>query len=347
MSNVTSAIAQVIRGKMGWRWIAGAIGVLIIALAAVTLFKTFREMELGRVIAAAKAQSPHSLLISGIFVAAGYVTLTFYDVFALRAIGWKAVPYRIAAFASFTSYTIGHNIGATVFTSGVIRYRLYSAWGLDVIDIAKIALITGLTYWLGNMFVLGCGIVYAPEAASAIDHLPVPINRLVGFCGLAAIAGYVLWLLPRPRLVGRVNWQVVLPDPRSTLIQIWIGALDLIFVALAMYAVLPAQPAIDFLDLIVIFVTAMLIGVVSYAPGSLGVMEAAMFLGLPQFHKEELLASLLTFRLLYFVLPLLLAVILFGLREFRIVIAEAVTRRSVPRLITARKSAAMDAGRSS
>ena len=60
--------------------------------------------------------------------------LSFYDVFALRAIGRPAVPYRVAAFASFASYTIGHNFGATVFTSGVIRYRIYSVWGLSVRD---------------------------------------------------------------------------------------------------------------------------------------------------------------------------------------------------------------------
>jgi glycosyltransferase 2 family protein len=84
-----------------------------------------------------------------------------------------------------------------------------------------------------------------------------------------------------------------------------------------MYALLPAQPPLDFFDLLVIFVTAMLIGVVSYVPGSLGVIEAAMFIGLPQFPKEDLLASLLTFRVLYFLLPLLLATLLFGLREVR------------------------------
>ena len=59
-----------------------------------------------------------------------FVTLTFYDFFALRTIGRDAVPYRVAAIASFTSYTIGHNLGATVFTAGAIRFRIYSAWGL-------------------------------------------------------------------------------------------------------------------------------------------------------------------------------------------------------------------------
>ena len=65
------------------------------------------------------------------------------------------VPYRIAALSSFTSYTIGHNIGATVFTGGAIRFRIYSDYGLTAIDVAKICFLSGLTFWLGNLFVLG------------------------------------------------------------------------------------------------------------------------------------------------------------------------------------------------
>jgi glycosyltransferase 2 family protein len=100
------------------------------------------------------------------------------------------------------------------------------------------------------------------------------------------------------------------------LVQISIASLDLVFVGLAMYALLPPQPAFDFLDLLPICAAALLIGVASHAPGSLGVMEAVILLGLPQFKKEELLACLLTFRLLYFVLPFAVAVLLLGLREF-------------------------------
>jgi uncharacterized membrane protein YbhN (UPF0104 family) len=317
MPNVRSGIAQAIHKKFGWSSVAVAISLLIVAIAATTLFRVFHEIELGRVVDALKAQSFYQLLLSSGFVAAGYLALTCYDVFALRVIGRTEVPYRVAAFASFTSYTIGHNFGAAVFTSAFVRYRIYSSWCLSVGEIARIAFITGLTYWLANAFVLGGGALLAPDAASAIDRLPAPINRLIGITALVAIGSYLLWLLPGPRVLGRSNWQIVLPGPLSTLLQIGIGSLDLIFVALAMYALLPAQPAIDLLDLIVIFVAAMLMGVVSHMPGSVGVMEAAMFIGLPQVSKEDLLVSLVTFRLLYFLLPLLLATILLGLREFR------------------------------
>ncbi len=65
------------------------------------------------------------------------------------------MPWRVVAFTSFTSYTIGHSLGAATLTCGLVRFRVYSFWNLTVVDIAKIAFMTGLTYWLGNAVVLG------------------------------------------------------------------------------------------------------------------------------------------------------------------------------------------------
>lgn len=316
-SNVPSAIATAARKRIGWSTLTGAASLTIVAVSAVALYKLLHGIDVQTFVAALRAQSLHDLLLAGGFVVAGYFMLTCYDVFALRAIGRNAVPYRAAALASFTSYTIGHNVGATIFTAGVIRYRVYAFWGLRVRDIAAIAFITSLTYWLGNAMVLGIGLLSAPDALGALDRLPIPGNRSIGLALLIGLAGYFLWLFPAPRRIGRSHWQIVIPNPRSTLVQISIASLDLVFVGLAMYVLLPPQPALDFPHLLTILATALLIGVASHAPGSLGVMEAVMLLGLPQFRKEELLACLLAFRLLYFVLPFVAAVLLLSLRECR------------------------------
>src|SRR5204863_4129666 len=119
-----------------------------------------QNLNFGEVFTALKAYHERDVLFAAGFVAAGYITLTFYDLFALRTIGKGHVPYRVAALAGFTSYSIGHNVGASVFTGGAVRYRIYSAWGLTAIDVAKICFIAGLTFWLGNVAVLGLGIAY-------------------------------------------------------------------------------------------------------------------------------------------------------------------------------------------
>jgi uncharacterized membrane protein YbhN (UPF0104 family) len=322
---VTSTTRQTILRKLIRNWPSFAFSLLILAAAIITLGYLLRHIEIDKVIVALKAQSLGDILIAGGFVVAGYITLIFYDLFALRTIGQNAVPFRVAAVASFTSFTIGHSLGAATLTSGLVRLRVYSAWGLNVRDIAKIALVTGMTFWLGNALVLGGAIVYAPEAASVVDHLPLWINRLIGLSGLLAVLCYLIWLLPRPRVLGRANWRLVLPNSRSTLLQIGIGATDLVLVTLAMYTLLPAQPAVGIATVLVIFLTATLLGTVSHAPGSLGVIEAAVLIGLPQFQKEELLAALLTFRGLYFVLPVILATFILAVRELGLV-AQPTTR---------------------
>src|SRR5262249_28507372 len=149
------------------------------------------------------------------------------------------------------------------------------------------------------------------------------IGGAMGVCGLRIILAYLLWLMPRPRSIGWSSWRIVLPNPRSTLVQIGIGVLDLSAGAVAMYFLLPAYPAVDFITLLAVFVTPVLFGFAHTAPGSLRLIEVAMLVGLPQFSKEELLASLLIFRFLYFILPLSLAAVLLASRELRLIARSA------------------------
>ena len=243
--------------------------------------------------------------------------------FALRTIGKHHVPYRIAALAGFTSYSVGHNVGVTALSGGAVRYRIYSLWGLTIIDVAKICFVAGLTFWLGNATVLGLGLLYEPSAASALDQLPTWFNRLLAVVILAVLTGYIIWVWQKPRVIGRDNWEVHLPGGRLTLLQIVIGVIDMTFCSLAMYMLMPNTPYIDFIAVAVIFVSATLLGFVSHSPGGLGVFDAAMLLALPQFQREELLAGLLVFRLLYYISPFTLSLIILGVRELALGIMRA------------------------
>ena len=301
---------------IGWKRLGLVASFVIIAIAVTTLFRTLKGVNAAFILNALGEKTHGQLGLAAICVACAYVTLTFYDLFALRTIGKSHVPYRIAALTGFCSYTIGHNIGATVFTGGAIRFRVYSDWRLSAIDVAKICFISGLTFWLGNTLVLGFGMLWHPEAASAMDLLPLAINRLIGAACLVGIAAYLLWLAHGPREIGQNGWKVRLPSARLTMLQIVIGVIDLGFCATAMYILMPADPPIEFIPLAVVFILATLLGFASHAPGSLGVFDAAMLVALPQFAREELVATLLLFRLLYFVIPFTLAISAMGIREF-------------------------------
>jgi glycosyltransferase 2 family protein len=308
-------VALFLDERVGWNRIGGVLSVSIITVAAVVLYRMLHKINAAEVVDALLRTNWRDFALAAFFVAGGYFTLTFYDLFALRTIGRSEVPYWAAALAGFTSYSIGHNVGASVFTGGAVRYRLYSAWGLSAVEVAKICFVAGLTFWLGNATVLGLGIAYAPHGASAINQLPAWLNRAAAILILIVLALYVVWVWRRPRVVGGHGWSVTLPSGPLTLLQIGIGIVDLSFCALAMYVLMPDEPHIGFVTLAVIFVAATLLGFASHAPGGIGVFDVAMLVALWQFNKEELLAGLLLFRLLYYFVPFALSLAILGSRE--------------------------------
>jgi len=312
------AFGRFFEQKIGLHRLGVFLSLLIIAVAAVVLYRKLHNISISKVVTAIATVEVRDVAIAALFVALGYFTLTFYDLFALRTIGRKDVPYRIAALGGFTSYSVGHNVGASVFTGGAVRYRIYSHWGLDAIEVAKLCFIAGLTFWLGNITVLGFGFAFHPAAASDIDQLPLWLNRALGIAALMVLAAYVAWVWRTPRVIGRQNWEVRLPTGPSTLLQIVIGMVDLTCCALAMYMVVPNDPHMQFIDVAVIFITATLLGFASHSPGGLGVFDAAMLIALWEFDAEELLAGLLIFRLLYYLVPFALALMVLGIREFRL-----------------------------
>ena len=306
----------------------------MLCLAGFTLYRMLRDVQPDRVLSAIAAMPASNIAICDRVRGGAYFTLTFYDFFSLRTIGARHVPYRVAAMAAFTSFSIGHNLGATVFTGGAIRFRIYSAWGLTLIDVAKIAFVTGLTFWLGNAFVLGLGMAIAPEAASAIDQFPPWVNRghrtgrarrrFAAICSGSRAA--------RAWSASKMS-TVTLPNAPLTFVQILIGVADLGLSAIGMYVLLPAHPPVELLPFVVIFVLATLLGFLSHTPGALGVFDAAILIALAQYPKEELLATLLVWRAIYYILPFSLALVVMATREFFLA-----SRRRTPRRLARRRS---------
>src|SRR5215475_13745494 len=194
MQGLLTAFGRGFKKWIGWKRLGVAASLLIIALAIRTLVHTLKGVDTGRILTTLADIPPGHIALAALCVVCAFCTLTFYDFFALRTIGKKHVPYRIAALSAFCSYSIGHNLGATVFTGCAIRFRIYSDYALHAIDVAKICFLSGLTFWLGNLVVFSIGMVIHPDAATAMDQLPAAINRLIGVGGLTAIGAYLVWL---------------------------------------------------------------------------------------------------------------------------------------------------------
>ena len=288
------------------------IGVVIAAAAIFALTHTLKHIDYNEVFAVVRNTNPGLIALAAMLVVTSYVSLTLYDLLALRTIGRPDVPYRIAALASFTSYPISHGVGAVSLVSPAIRYRIYSYNGLGVIDVANICFLTGLTFWMGNLTALGFGLFYAPDAISLIDHLPPQINRWLAVALLLAVASFVIWTWLAPRNIGTRQWPVRLPSGPMVLLQIVIGIFDLGAAALAMYVLIPASLNIGIFPLTAVFIAATLLGFASHTPAGIGVFDATILLGLGGDDTDPLIAALLMFRVLYHFLPFVLALCLFG-----------------------------------
>src|ERR1044071_860768 len=121
MHRLLTALGRGFKEKIGWKRLGIAASLLIIIFAVTTLVRTLKGVDTGVILTALTDIAPHRIALAALCVVGAFCTLTFYDFLALRTIGKNQVPYRLPGMWSFPSYTIGQNIGATIFTGGAIR----------------------------------------------------------------------------------------------------------------------------------------------------------------------------------------------------------------------------------
>ncbi|MDI9846887.1 lysylphosphatidylglycerol synthase domain-containing protein [Rhodoblastus sp. 17X3] len=294
--------------------IGAAASLILVLVAAFVLSRTLANLDMAELRAAFAATSATQIALGLFFTACSFLMLTGYDAIALRQLK-LSVPYRTTALASFTSYAVSFMLGFPIFTGGTVRYWIYSRAGVRPGKIASLTVVAGVTFWLGMAVVIALGLLVKAGPISEIDRLAVNLNRLIGFGMLAAIGFYLYWVSARPR---RARWQglsLELPGLGLSLGQIALGVMDLCSAAAVLYVLLPSHEGVDFFTFAAIYVFACLLGIVSHAPGGIGVFEATMLKVLPSPSQEALLASLLMFRILYYVIPFVLALALLGANE--------------------------------
>jgi glycosyltransferase 2 family protein len=163
----------------------------VVALAGYLIWRITRQYGLDEMLAAIGAIPPARLALALGFAALSYLCLTGFDWLAVRYVG-KPLPWHKCALASFTALSIGHNIGIAALSSGAIRYRFYSRWGLSGGEIVKVIVFCGLTVALGLLILGGVSLVLAPGLAANYTRLPRGVVLLAGFVCLGLSAAYLV-----------------------------------------------------------------------------------------------------------------------------------------------------------
>jgi phosphatidylglycerol lysyltransferase len=300
---------------MKWRYFSVALSLTLFAATLALLHHILADVSLAAVLASFRETPARSIALATLCTVGSYITLTGYDVIALRYLG-RPLSYARAALASFTSYAFSHNIGFSPITDGSIRYRIYSTAGLSVTEVAQLTAICALTFVLGAGCLLGLALALEPAALPLIDALPLALTRGFGVAILVALAAYAVWTGMHQRPLRLRHWNLRPPSLAMTLGQLALGIVDVGFAAAALYLLLPADVGVGFIGFVGIYVTAMTLAIMSYAPGGLGVFEATMLVMLPDSDQAALVGALLVYRCLYYLLPLAVAAGLLAWHEY-------------------------------
>lgn len=296
--------------------LATALTLLLFVTAVVMLQRQLADLRADDVFAALARVPPASLALSVAAMAGSYAALSAYDVLALHYLRRAVSPTR-AGLIALVANAIGHNVGMAALSGGAVRLRLYLAAGLSAADVAALVVLIGFTFGVGLVFVSGAILLLQATEAAALLHVPAMLAATAGAALLAAVAGYVaLSLLRRPPLrIGR--WHLRVPRPRFVLAQLALAVIDLGCAAATLYLVLPPDAPIGFAAFVTAYVLAVVAGIISHVPAGLGVFEAVLLFALPEAPRGELLAAILAYRAVYFLLPLAAGATLWAIASSR------------------------------
>ncbi|MBJ7501126.1 MAG: bifunctional lysylphosphatidylglycerol flippase/synthetase MprF [Sphingopyxis sp.] len=287
---------------------------IVAALGLTALFGLLHSVRPHEIRRAFDALSAGQIGAALLLTAASYAMLTLYDRFALKTIN-RPLPWRTWALASFTSYTLSHNLGLALLTGGSARYRIYRAAGLSGGDVGSVIALASFSFWNGVVLLAGLA------AATSVQIMPVfDWGLSLHWLHLAGLAVLTLCLIPL--LLRRFGlqaieiggWRTPLPGARRSAAMTAVAALDLAAASAALFVLLPAPDPAAFPAFFLGYALAIIAALISHVPGGLGVFEAVVIAAVPS-DKAQLLAALLAYRVIYYLVPLLLAALLLAWHE--------------------------------
>ena len=312
-THVTPAPKTWDRGRIG-RVIGTVLSVGLFGLSLGVLAHVAANLKVSELRGAIAATSNEQIFLACVLAAISYLALTGYDALAVRQLRLR-VPYRITALGSFTSYAISFTLGFPLITGGTVRYWIYSRAGLSAGKVASLTVIAGFTFWIGMASVVAVSLIIASDSLTSLDRLAPWANRTVGIGIVVAIVAYLVWVSRGQRQVVLQGYKLQLPGLMVTLGQMALGVVDLCAAAGVLFVLLPTGQGLDFVTFLGLYVFACMLGIASHAPGGIGVFEATMLRFVPGASGESVLAALLLFRVIYYVVPFVLALALLGADE--------------------------------
>ncbi len=308
------------------RWLPPAVGLTLFIVALLVLRHELQAVSYRELSVAVFSRDRSALALAILLAALNYLVLTGYDLMALRHVGRKVPPAKVM-FASFVAYAIQYNVGFGWVSGASVRYRFYSRWGVTPAELSRIVVFYTTTFWIG-LLVLG-GLTLLLDPLPTLHELPGhQASGVVGALLIAACLAYALLALRRRGSLRLGPLELAVPGPALVAGQLVLSLLDWVLAAAAAWVLLPTgRPSFPLF--VGAFLAAQLFAMASHVPGGVGVLETLLVLLLkPALPAAAVLPALLLYRVVYYLLPLALALVL-------LVGDELVLRRDQARRMTA------------
>ncbi|MCH5277545.1 MAG: lysylphosphatidylglycerol synthetase family protein [Desulfovibrionaceae bacterium] len=296
----------------------GILGKLLVlaifALAIWLLYQKLRSYSLHEIkLSLNHIPVTHLALSFGLMIL-NYGILIGYDWLALKAIHKKLGMSRVCM-VSFVGCVISYNFGALLGGS-TVRYRLYSAWGFGALDIVRLVLMLAVTFWVGAMGLAGVIFLFAPpDIPAGLGIGPAHIRPLgAALLGLCLLYLIVCWWA-RGRAIRIFGKEFALPTLSIAVAQTVVAGCDLVAAASCLYALLPSDSGVSFLEFLPGYLLAQVTVVLTHVPGGMGVLEVILINLLHGISSQTVFAAILAFRVIYYLLPLMLTAVLLGCYE--------------------------------
>lgn len=303
------------------------IGLVAVSVSAWLLYDELSKISLGDVLDSLAALSPHHWVLSGLSAVVAYAALAGYDSIALRHLG-RRLPWQFVALCSFTTYALSHNIGASVISGAVVRYRAYTSQGLTAGEVGVLVAMCSLTFTLAVLVLGGVVLLIEPSIVGHyFDLIPPMVDIMIGLAMIGAVVLYVVgsWAHFRPIKIGRF----ALTYPRLPIVtrQLLIGPIEVLGAAGIIYFALPEAGNPGFVIVLGIFIASFCAALISHAPGGLGVLEIMFITAMPDADRAGVFAALIVFRLFYLLIPFALSLLVILLFEKSQLARRMATRR--------------------
>ncbi len=303
--------------KKYMRYLGPVLIAAIFCLAVCLLYNKLRQYSLEEIKASIDMIHPMRMLLSLAFAVINYCILIGYDWLALKAIH-KNLGLARVSLVSIVGQAVSFNFGALLGGTSV-RFRFYSAWGFSIHEVLHLILILAVAFWIGALGLSGLVFIVAPPSLppELLEAMPLHDVRLLGYV-LAGIALVYMVLCFRVRGAITVFGKVfVFPAPRIAVAQLLVSWVDLIAAAACMWVLLPGAVGVSFIEFLPGFLMAQVAVVLTHVPGGVGVFELVIIHMTNTPHEQMVFAAVLIFRLIYYILPLLVAAVLLAGYEVR------------------------------